>query len=316
MFFGPVALTQAVLPHMRERGSGAIVQMSSMGGQLASPASAPTARRSSRSRPLSESLAAEVEPHGHPRADRRARLVPHRVRRRADAPVARARRLRRHRRRDARVHRRAWTATQPGDPAKAAAAILAALDAPDARCGSRSATTRSTRSAASSSAAAPTSTGASHVSRAAVFDEPATGQPATAHVSPQRGEAGGQQPAGACPRRREHVAPAGRVEREPGGQRRPEQGPAVLAARAQRSGHPDPYGRSSTSPPSRTAAGDVARRTSARSPVQSIDAPSASAQIPSGPTPSAPARRFDAQAAVVRRMSNAVSRAVRSRLPR
>ena len=51
MFFGPVALTQAVLPaHARARVSGAIVQMSSMGGQPRSPASAPTAPRSSRSR--------------------------------------------------------------------------------------------------------------------------------------------------------------------------------------------------------------------------------------------------------------------------
>jgi len=32
--FGPAALARAVLPHMRERRSGAIVQMSSMGGQM------------------------------------------------------------------------------------------------------------------------------------------------------------------------------------------------------------------------------------------------------------------------------------------
>jgi hypothetical protein len=32
--FGPAALIRAVLPHMRARRSGAIVQLSSMGGQL------------------------------------------------------------------------------------------------------------------------------------------------------------------------------------------------------------------------------------------------------------------------------------------
>jgi NAD(P)-dependent dehydrogenase (short-subunit alcohol dehydrogenase family) len=36
-FFAPVALTRAVLPHMRKQGGGAIVQMSSVGGQVTAP---------------------------------------------------------------------------------------------------------------------------------------------------------------------------------------------------------------------------------------------------------------------------------------
>jgi short-subunit dehydrogenase len=35
--FGPFALTRAVPPHMRERGEGAIVMMSSVGGQVVMP---------------------------------------------------------------------------------------------------------------------------------------------------------------------------------------------------------------------------------------------------------------------------------------
>jgi NAD(P)-dependent dehydrogenase (short-subunit alcohol dehydrogenase family) len=36
-FFAPVALTRAVLSHMRAQGGGAIVQMSSVGGQITAP---------------------------------------------------------------------------------------------------------------------------------------------------------------------------------------------------------------------------------------------------------------------------------------
>jgi NAD(P)-dependent dehydrogenase (short-subunit alcohol dehydrogenase family) len=46
-FFAPVELTKAVLPQMRKQGGGAIVQMSSVGGQVTAPGSAPTARPSS-----------------------------------------------------------------------------------------------------------------------------------------------------------------------------------------------------------------------------------------------------------------------------
>jgi NAD(P)-dependent dehydrogenase (short-subunit alcohol dehydrogenase family) len=36
-FFAPAALTRAVVPHMRRQGGGAIVQMSSVGGQVTAP---------------------------------------------------------------------------------------------------------------------------------------------------------------------------------------------------------------------------------------------------------------------------------------
>lgn len=36
-FFGPAALTRAVLPHMRRQGGGTVVQMSSVGGQVTAP---------------------------------------------------------------------------------------------------------------------------------------------------------------------------------------------------------------------------------------------------------------------------------------
>jgi len=64
MFFGAVALTQAVLPGMRARGAGAIVQMSSMGGQLSPPGFGAYCAAKFALEAVSEALAAEVAPFG------------------------------------------------------------------------------------------------------------------------------------------------------------------------------------------------------------------------------------------------------------
>jgi NAD(P)-dependent dehydrogenase (short-subunit alcohol dehydrogenase family) len=64
MFIAPVRLTQAVLPAMRERGSGTIVQISSMGGQLAPPGFGAYCSAKFALEAISESLAVEVEPLG------------------------------------------------------------------------------------------------------------------------------------------------------------------------------------------------------------------------------------------------------------
>ena len=63
-FFGPVALARAVLPLMRERGSGAIVQMSSMGGRLSFPGVSAYSASKFALEGWSEALHAEVAPLG------------------------------------------------------------------------------------------------------------------------------------------------------------------------------------------------------------------------------------------------------------
>ncbi|MEW2488379.1 oxidoreductase [Streptomyces sp. NPDC048411] len=63
-FFGPAALVRAALPHMRRQGSGAIVQMSSMGGRLSFPGVGAYSATKFALEGLSEALAAEVAPHG------------------------------------------------------------------------------------------------------------------------------------------------------------------------------------------------------------------------------------------------------------
>jgi NAD(P)-dependent dehydrogenase (short-subunit alcohol dehydrogenase family) len=63
-FFGPAALTRLVLPAMRERGSGAIVQMSSMGGRTTFPGVGAYSASKYALEGWSEALAAEVKPFG------------------------------------------------------------------------------------------------------------------------------------------------------------------------------------------------------------------------------------------------------------
>ena len=61
---GPAALVRAVLPGMRARGSGAIVQMSSFGGQIAYPGFSAYCATKFALEGYSEALAAEVGPLG------------------------------------------------------------------------------------------------------------------------------------------------------------------------------------------------------------------------------------------------------------
>jgi NAD(P)-dependent dehydrogenase (short-subunit alcohol dehydrogenase family) len=129
-FFGAVALTKAVLPHMRERGSGAIVQMSSQAGQMSFAGGGAYSAAKSALEGLSEALADEVGPHGirtlivEPGAFRTELMGArfHRSRE-LDAYAATVG--------QARAYLDSANGTQLGDPRKAAKAILAALDASD-----------------------------------------------------------------------------------------------------------------------------------------------------------------------------------------
>ncbi|GAA4973538.1 SDR family NAD(P)-dependent oxidoreductase [Pseudonocardia tropica] len=63
-FFGPVTLTRTLLGHMRERGSGAIVQMSSQAGRYSFPGISSYSATKFALEGWSESLSAEVEQFG------------------------------------------------------------------------------------------------------------------------------------------------------------------------------------------------------------------------------------------------------------
>ena len=131
MFFGAVELTQAVLPEMRERGSGTIVQISSMGGQVTAPGFGAYCAAKFALEAMSRALAAEVTPlglrvlivepgafrteFGGGRMQRSGELEAY-----ADTVGA------------TRAMVDGMDGTQPGDPRKAAAAILEAVDSEDA----------------------------------------------------------------------------------------------------------------------------------------------------------------------------------------
>jgi NAD(P)-dependent dehydrogenase (short-subunit alcohol dehydrogenase family) len=128
-FFGPAALTRALLPHMRERGSGAVVMMSSVGGQVAPPGFGAYSATKFAVEALAEALAAEVAPFGikvlvvEPGAFRTnlfgpgAAVMSEENKAYADTAGQTRRMV------------ESGDGSQPGDPAKAARAILAALAA-------------------------------------------------------------------------------------------------------------------------------------------------------------------------------------------
>ncbi|GHE51810.1 short-chain dehydrogenase/reductase [Streptomyces spiralis] len=128
--FGPAALTRAVLPHMRERRSGAIVQMSSMGGQMSFAGFGAYSGTKFALEGMSEALADEVAEYGvkvlivEPGAFRTSLFGTGRAGVSADSGVyAKVGQTR------AAVS--GGDGTQPGDPAKAAELVLAALESDD-----------------------------------------------------------------------------------------------------------------------------------------------------------------------------------------
>ena len=127
-FFGPAALTRAVLPTMRRQRSGAIVQMSSFGGQVSYPGFSAYCATKFALEGFSEALASEVAPHDikvlivEPGAFRTnfsgGGLVQSKPIPEYEETVGPTRQM-----------ITGIDGTQPGDPTKAAQAILAALDA-------------------------------------------------------------------------------------------------------------------------------------------------------------------------------------------
>lgn len=129
-FFGLAAMTRAVLPGMRARRSGCIVNIASVGGIVGFPASGYYAATKFAVEGLSDSLAKEVEPLGirvlvvEPgpfRTDWAGRSLKQSPNFIGDyEPTAGARRR----------GMAAYSGTQPGDPARAAEAVIKAVQSP------------------------------------------------------------------------------------------------------------------------------------------------------------------------------------------
>lgn len=128
--FGPVAMLKAVLPGMRQRRTGAIVNVSSIGARICPPGSGYYAATKAALEGLSGSLQKELEPLGisvtivEPggfRTDFAGRSLTQS----ADAIADYADTAGKRRKENDTVH-----GTQPGDPARAAQAILTALAEP------------------------------------------------------------------------------------------------------------------------------------------------------------------------------------------
>ena len=129
-FFGPAALIRAVLPSMRDRRSGAIVNLTSQGGRFSFPGVGAYSATKFALEGLSEALAPEVAPFGikvlivEPGAFRTgfaggALEQAPAIGAYADITAS------------ARGDLPASSGSQPGDPVKAADAILRALASPD-----------------------------------------------------------------------------------------------------------------------------------------------------------------------------------------
>jgi NAD(P)-dependent dehydrogenase (short-subunit alcohol dehydrogenase family) len=130
-FFGPVAMIKAVLPGMRARRDGAIVNISSIGARISPPGSGYYSATKAALEAMSASLRRELEPLGitvtvvEPggfRTDFAGRSLQQSRDAIADYADTAGRRRKEH---DT-AH-----GTQPGDPARAAQAIITAVEAPD-----------------------------------------------------------------------------------------------------------------------------------------------------------------------------------------